>query len=321
MKRLIYMGTPDFAVEPLKELIRTGADIAAVFTQPDKPRGRSGRMQPTPVKETAEEAGIPVYTPVKLRDPEMVELIREIDPEIIVIAAYGQIIPDSILEIPKYGCINIHASLLPKYRGAAPIQRAVMDGEKQSGVTIMEVTHELDSGDILMQKAVELAPDETGGSLFDKLMHLGAALLPEALKKLEAGEIKKKPQPKESPTPYAAMFKKEDGLVDWSMDAVSLERMFRALDPWPGAYTFIDGRQLKLHRATVCEAAEDEGQLHAGLVCSVEKDGFTVQTGKGRLKILEVQLEGKKRMDSAAFLRGFPLKPGAMLRRTREQGK
>lgn len=319
MKRLIYMGTPDFAVEPLKELIKAGTDIAAVFTQPDKPRGRSGSMQPTPVKLTAERAGIPVYTPRRLRDPESVELIREINPEIIVIAAYGQIIPDSILEIPKYGCINIHASLLPKYRGAAPIQRAVMDGEKKSGVTIMEVTSELDSGDILLQKSVDLAPDETGGSLFEKLMYLGAALLPEALKKLEAGEIRPKPQPKESPTPYAAMLRKEDGLVDWTKDAVSLERMFRAMDPWPGAYTFIEGRQMKLHRAMVCEASEDEGQLHPGLVCSVDKDGFTVQTGKGRLKILEVQLEGKKRMDCGAFLRGFRLNRGTMLKNTREK--
>ena len=321
IKRLIYMGTPDFAVPPLKALISAGYEIAAVFTQPDKPRGRSGKMAPTPVKEVAQEAGIPVYTPRRVREEESVDLIRSIAPDVIVVAAFGQIIPVSILEIPPYGCINIHASLLPKYRGAAPIQRAVLDGEKQSGVTIMQMDKGLDTGDILLQRAVELAKDETGGSLFTRLSELGAVTIIEALEELESGRLTPIRQPEQSPTPYAAMLKKEDGCIDWTKDAASIERMIRGMDPWPGAYTHLEKKQLKLFKAAVEADPEKEERVDEeilpGTVVHVGKDHFTVRTGNGRLKILELQLEGKKRMESAAFLRGFSLKEGTVFTETR----
>lgn len=308
--RVIFMGTPDFSVGALEALAEAGQEIAAVVTQPDKPKGRGKARQMTPVKAKALELGLPVCQPVRVREESFIEKVRELAPDVIVVSAFGQIIPKALLELPKYGCINIHASLLPKYRGAAPIQWAVLDGEKVSGVTIMQMDAGLDTGDMLAKKEVPLAPDETGGSLFDKLSRAGAELLKEVLPKIQAGSLTPEKQPAESPTPYARMIRKEDGLLDWKEPAEVLERKVRGLTPWPSAYTGLKGKTLKIWRA---ETAGGPGTGAPGTVLSVEKDSFAVQTGEGILRILEVQLEGKKRMDAGAFLRGFQVEAGDRL--------
>ena len=308
--RIVFMGTPDFAVGALEALAQSGHEIAAVVTQPDKPKGRGKMQQMTPVKETALRLGLPVFQPVRVREEAFVEQMRELAPDVIVVSAFGQIIPGALLELPKYGCINIHASLLPRYRGAAPIQWAVIDGEAVSGVTIMRMDAGLDTGDMLARTEVPLTPDETGGSLFEKLCRAGAELLTETLPKLEAGTLVPEKQPEESPTPYARMIRKEDGRLDWTMDAAALERRIRGFNPWPSAYTSINGKTLKIWKA---ETADGGSEKEPGTVTAADKKGFCVQTGEGILKVLEVQLQGKKRMDAAAFLRGFQVKPGTRL--------
>ena len=233
--KIVYMGTPDFAVAPLAALVENGYEVEAVITQPDKPKGRGKTMMPTPVKEEALKHEIPVLQPVKVRDPEFVEKLKSLAPDIIVVAAFGQIIPKSILDMPKFGCINIHASLLPKYRGAAPIQQAVIDGEKESGVTIMQMGTGLDTGDMISRIVVPLSEDETGGSLFDKLAVAGAELLVQTLPSIFDGTATREKQPEESPTPYAAMISKKMGLLDFGKSAEELERLVRGLNPWPSA--------------------------------------------------------------------------------------
>lgn len=221
--KIVYMGTPDFAVPPLAALVKNGYEVAAVVTQPDKPKGRGKTLLPTPVKEEAMKHEIPVYQPLKVRDSEFVETLKELAPDMIIVAAFGQIIPKTILDMPKYGCLNIHASLLPKYRGAAPIQQAVIDGEKESGVTIMKMGVGLDTGDMISQAVVPLAEDETGGSLFDKLAEEGAELLIRTIPSIVDGTAVYTKQPEESPTPYAAMISKKMGLMDFTKSATELE--------------------------------------------------------------------------------------------------
>ena len=308
------MGTPDFAVPSLEALAAAGYEVAAVFTQPDKPKGRSGKMAFSAVKEAALAYGLQVYQPKRIRNPENIDLLREIDPDVIVAVAFGQILPREIVELPPYGCINVHGSLLPKYRGAAPVQWAVIDGEKESGVTIMRMDEGLDTGDMLLKSVCELTPDETGGSLFDRLKEEGARTLIKALKGLEEGSITPEKQPAESPTPYARMLTKEMGLIDWSQSALSIERLVRGLDPWPSAWTYLNGKQLKIWKTRVCPAGPDEAAgCSPGTVVEVDKESFTVQTGEGTLQILALQLEGKKRMDTAAFLRGARVEEGMIL--------
>ena len=308
------MGTPDFAVPSLEALTAAGYEVAAVFTQPDKPKGRSGKMAFSAVKEAALAHGLQVYQPKRIRNPENIDLLREIAPDVIVAVAFGQILPREIVELPPYGCINVHGSLLPKYRGAAPVQWAVIDGEKESGVTIMRMDEGLDTGDMLLKSVCELAPDETGGSLFDRLKEEGARALIKALKGLEEGSITPEKQPAESPTPYARMLTKEMGLIDWSQSALSIERLVRGLDPWPSAWTYLNGKQLKIWKTRVCPAGPDEAAgCSPGTVVEVDKESFTVQTGEGTLQILALQLEGKKRMDTAAFLRGARVEEGMIL--------
>lgn len=307
--KVIFMGTPDFAVGTLKSLIASEHEVTAVVTQPDKPKGRGKAMQFPPVKEVAVEAGIPVLQPRRVREPETVEAIRNIEADVIVVVAFGQIIPKEILTMKKYGCINVHASLLPKYRGAAPIQWAVIDGEKESGVTTMQMDEGLDTGDMLLKAVVPLEKEETGGSLFDKLSSTGAGLLLETLAGLEKGTILPEKQ-EESPTAYAKMLKKEMGLIDWTKSAEELERLVRGLNPWPSAYSHLNGKTLKIWQA---EVEEWDSENEPGTVVCVSKDGFGVQTGKGILKIRELQLEGKKRMDAGAFLRGYQMEEGMKL--------
>ncbi|MCD8074101.1 MAG: methionyl-tRNA formyltransferase [Lachnospiraceae bacterium] len=337
LKNVVFMGTPDFAVGTLKALVASEKyQVQAVFSQPDKPKGRSGALQMSPVKAAAVEAGIPVYQPVKIREPQWLALLTELRPDVIVVVAFGQIIPQAILDLPEYGCINVHASLLPKYRGAAPIQWAVINGEKESGVTTMRMDAGLDTGDMILRKTVELDKNETGGSLFDKLSVTGAGLLLETLEALENGTAGFEKQPVDSPTPYAAMLRKEDGRIDWSMSAHAIECRLRGLDPWPGAWTRFHGKLLKIWKAEVVEEGhqtaeghlqpeEDQPQAAAGsaqvsfavqkqdtygIVCAVTKNALHVQTGDGILSILELQPEGKKRMSIDAFLRGYPVKTG-----------
>lgn len=306
------MGTPDFSVGTLKALAVAGHEIVGVVSQPDKPKGRGKNLQPTPVKEAAMELGLPVYQPKKVRDPEFLEVLKELNPEVIVVVAFGQLIPKAILELAPYGCINVHASLLPKYRGAAPIQWAVIDGEAETGVTIMRMDEGLDTGDMISKVTVPVLADETGGSLFDKLSEAGAKLLVETLPSLEDGTAVFEKQPEESPTAYAGMIKKSMGDLDWTRPAEELERLIRGLNPWPSAYTKMDGKTLKIWKAQVLEEEREEDYM-PGTILLTEQQEFMVQTGKGILKITELQLEGKKRMDTSSFLRGYHLEGGKVL--------
>ena len=308
--KLIFMGTPDFSVGTLEALIAAGHEITLVVSQPDKPKGRGHELAPTPVKETALKHGLKVFQPKRLKDPETIRTLEETPADAIVVIAFGQIVPASILHMKKYGCINVHGSLLPKYRGAAPIQWAVIDGERESGVTIMQMDEGLDTGDMLLKGSVVLDEKETSGSLFDKLSALGASLCVEALEKLEKGELTPEKQG-ESPTEYARMLTKEMGELDFSRDAVTLERLIRGFNPWPSAYTRLGDKTLKIWAADVCEKKDPKKQ--PGTVTEVAKQDFTVACGEGALKITELQLQGKKRMDAAAFLRGYHLEAGMKL--------
>lgn len=309
--RIVFMGTPDFSVPALEALAGAGHQVVAAVTQPDKPKGRGKAVQMTPVKEKALELGIPVYQPVKVREPEFVEKLRSMEPDAIVVVAFGQILPKSILELPKYGCINIHASLLPKYRGAAPIQWAVIDGEKESGITTMYMDEGLDTGDMLEKVVIPLEEKETGGSLHDKLSAAGGQLILSTLKGLEEGTLKGTPQG-DSDTCYAKMLKKSLGDIDWTMEAAAIERLIRGLNPWPSAYTCLHGKTLKIWEADV---VDKEYGVAPGTVAAAGKDGLTVQTGKGALALRSVQLEGKKRMDIPSFLRGYSVEEGTVLER------
>lgn len=309
IKNVVFMGTPDFAVSTLQALIDSEKyQVQAVFTQPDKPKGRGGAVQMSPVKELALQAGIPVYQPVKIREEQWVEKMRELQPDAIVVVAFGQIIPKSILELPPYGCINVHGSLLPLYRGAAPIQWAVINGDRESGVTTMRMDAGVDTGDMILKETVTLAADETGGSLFDKLSVAGAGLLIRTLEALDQGTAVFEKQPEESPTPYAAMLTKKDGQIDWSMDAERIECLIRGLNPWPSAYTKYRGRTLKIWSAQT--EPSGAGDMQPGTVAEVTKTSLKIQTGNGLLSIRELQPEGKKRMTIDAFLRGYPVEPG-----------
>ena len=318
------MGTPDIAVGVLEALAKEHEVVLAV-SQPDKPKGRGGRTQPTPVKEAALALGIPVFQPGRVRSETCMAELRKYNADVIIVIAFGQIIPKEILEMTPYGCINIHASLLPKYRGAAPIQWAVIDGEEISGVTTMHMDEGLDTGDMLLKKEIVLEAKETGGTLHDKIAQAGASLCLETLRKLEAQEIVPQKQPKESPTPYARMLDKELGNIDWSSSAISIERLVRGLNPWPSAYTDWDGKTMKIWQAEVCggegagnETADEKragSENKPGTIVHVEKDGFYVQTGEGVLKITELQIPGKKRMDAGAFLRGYSIRTGEILKK------
>ncbi len=311
--RVVFMGTPDFSVGTLRELVKAGYEVVGVVSQPDKPKGRGKSLMPTPVKEAALELGLPVYQPKKVRDPEFMEVLRELAPEVIVVVAFGQIIPQSILELPTYGCINVHASLLPKYRGAAPIQWAVIDGEPESGVTIMKMDAGLDTGDMISKVVVPIEKDETGGSLFDKLSEAGAKLLVDTLPSIVDGTAVYEKQPEESTTPYAAMIQKQLGNIDWERPAVEIERLIRGLSPWPSAFTKLNGKTLKIWRAQVMDESEKDSDAVPGTVLRTDANGLCVKTGLGVLNITELQLEGKKRMDTPAFLRGYTVEPGSIL--------
>lgn len=303
------MGTPDFAVGTLEEIIKAGHEVVLVVTQPDKPRGRSGALQFPPVKECAVAHGIEVFQPKKIREEENVEYLRKYNADIMVVAAFGQLLPKSILDMPKYGCINVHASLLPKYRGAAPIQWSVINGDPVTGVTIMQMDVGMDTGDMIATREVVIGEEETGGGLFDKLAEVGAKLCVDTMIEIENGTATRTPQNHDEAT-HVSMISKELGNVDWNKSAVEIERLIRGLNPWPSAYTQLAGKTFKLWKAKVVK--EDTDKM-PGTIVRVGKDCLDVQTGSGLLSLLEVQLEGKKRMEVDAFLRGYQVEEGTCL--------
>ena len=303
------MGTPDFAASILKKIIEAGHEIIAVVTQPDKEKGRGKEMSFPPVKELALEYGLTVYQPVKVRNPEFIQLVREMAPEAIIVAAFGQLLPKELLDIPPYGCINVHASLLPKYRGAAPIQYAIINGEEETGVTIMYMDVKLDTGDMILKRNIPIAKEETGGSLHNKLAELGADLMVEALDQIAAGTAERIPQ-KDSEATHVRMLDKDMGNINFTVSAIESERLIRGLNPWPSAYTRLDHKTLKLWRA---EVEELTFEAEPGTVVETRKDAIVVATGEKALVIRELQLEGKKRMTADAFLRGYPIPVGTKL--------
>ena len=308
--KIVYMGTPDFAVPALETICAQGWDVPLVITKPDRPASRGHKMQQCDVKKKALELGLPVESPERVKNnPELVEMLRQIAPDLIVVAAYGKILPKEILDIPAYGCINIHGSLLPKYRGAAPIQRAVLNGDPASGVTIMYMAEECDAGDILAQRAVSIA-GKTSEQVFEELSVLGAELLAESLPKIISGELQGVPQDASQAT-YTAMIRKEEGLIDWTRDAKALESHVLGMYSWPIAYTVLNGEVFKIHQA---EALTETTSAAPGTVVSAGKDGIGAACGDGHVLMLKtVQLPGKKAMDAGAFLLGHTVEIGTVL--------
>lgn len=307
--KVLFMGTPEFAVSTLEMIIEEGHEVIGVVTQPDKIKGRGGKISFPAVKEAAIKHNLTVYQPVKVREPEYLQLIRDLEPEVIVVAAFGQLLPKTLLDIPPFGCINVHASLLPKYRGASPIQAAILNGEDEAGVTIMYMDVKIDTGDMILWESIPIAEDETGGSLHDKLAHLGAKLLVKVLKQLEDNSAIRIPQD-DSKATHVKMLDKNMGNIDFTQPAIIIERMIRGLNPWPSAYTKLNGKTLKLWSAKVVEFPEGG---KPGEVIEVGKDTIVVMTGKDALSICELQLEGKKRLTCDTFLRGYPIEKGTIL--------
>lgn len=313
--KIVFMGTPDFAAGALEALIKAGYEITAVVTQPDKAKGRSKELQFPPVKECALRHHIPVFQPVKIKTAEAIAELKKFEADIYVVAAFGQILSQEILDIPKFGCLNIHASLLPKYRGASPIQHVIIDGEKETGVTIMQMDAGLDTGDMLYKKTVEIAADDTFETLHDKLMALGGEAIVEALPLLEKGALTPKKQDS-GESCYASLISKSMGEIDFSKAAISIDRLIRGMNPWPSAYTYYRGRQLKIWKAVPVSGQEAEGsarETQPGTIVKVTKDAFFVACGDGCLQILELQLEGKKRMSTHDFLLGVKPEAGERL--------
>lgn len=309
--KIVFMGTPDFAAGALKALTEAGHDIRAVVTQPDKPKGRSGELAPSPVKVYAGQRGIPVLQPKRIRNPEAMEELRGYPADVFIVAAFGQILSREILKMPRYGCLNIHASLLPRYRGASPIQHVLIDGEKKTGITIMQMDTGIDTGDMLYKKETEIMPEDTFETLHDRLAALGGEAIVEALELLETGKLTPEKQD-DAASCYAPLIDKAMGEIDFSRPAEEIERLIRGLTPWPSAYTGYRGKQLKIWRAAPTVAVNTCGR-RPGEILRVDKDSVTVATGEGGLKISELQLEGKKRMTARDFLLGVRMMPGEVL--------
>ena len=308
--RIVFMGTPEFAVPSLKALVETGHDVCGVFTQPDKPKNRGMKLQASPVKEYALSIGLPVFQPMKMRDGEALAILRELNPDDITVAAYGKILPVDILELPPLGCINVHSSLLPKYRGAAPINWAILNGEKETGVTIQRMAEGIDTGDILAQAKTPIDVNENAAQLFARLAQMGAELLVETVRKLETGSAVATPQD-ESLASYAPMLSKELSPMDWDKTARQLHDQVRGLYPWPSAAAVLDGVRYKITRTSLLDAETDQ---QPGTVLQADKKGLRVACGDGRvLEILELQPDGKKAMAAAAFLMGHPIQTGTVI--------
>lgn len=304
--RIVFMGTPEFAVPCLRAMLDASYEIVGAFTQPDKPKGRGHRVQPPPVKQLALERGVPVFQPATLKDEAVLEQLRALRPELIVVAAYGKILPKAVLELPQYGCINVHASLLPQYRGAGPIQWCVLNGETVTGVTTMQMAEGLDTGDMLLRQETPIGPDETASELHDRLAEIGAEVLLRTLEQLEAGGLTPQSQD-DSQASYAPMLSKKLSRIDFTRPARRVHNQIRGLSEWPCAETTLHGKRLKVYRsALVPERTGKPGEVLPG-------DGLLVACGEGAVRLREVQFEGSKRMESEAFLRGHRVEPGTLL--------
>lgn len=307
--RLVFMGTPDFAVPSLQALAAAGHEIAAVITQPDRPRGRGKKLLPPPVKGTALAAGLPVRQPSDMKDRGFLEDLRRLQPELIAVVAFGRILPREILDLPARGCVNLHASLLPRYRGAAPIHRAVMNGEVETGVTTMWMAPRLDAGDIILQEKLPIPPEATTGEIHDRLAEVGAGLLVHTLELIASGRAPRLPQDEALAT-YAPPLQPEEEVIHWERPAQVIYNQIRGLNPWPGAYTLRSGERLKIYGARLTDPAATG---RPGQVVEAVREGFVVQAGKGRLLVTSVQPPGKKIMPAPAYLQGYPMVPGEIL--------
>ncbi|MCK5236273.1 MAG: methionyl-tRNA formyltransferase [Deltaproteobacteria bacterium] len=305
--KVVFMGTPAIALESLKALIGSGAKIEAVVTQKPKPKGRGKKMSASPVNELSDEEGLKVLSPVTARDAEFIGELKELSPDVIAVIAYGKILPEEILKLPKYGCINIHASLLPKYRGASPINRAILSGDKVTGVTTMMMDTGMDTGDILLTEEIVIEDCDTSETLAEKISKVGATLLIKTIEGVKSGAVKPRAQ-NDDEASYAPILKKEDGLIEWSMAAREVFDHVRGLKPWPGAFTYLDGKLLKIHSATCAE-----GEYTAGEVIEAAGGKVVVGCGSGSLEITELQLEGKRRMSAEEFLKSGKIKVGDKL--------
>jgi methionyl-tRNA formyltransferase len=295
--RLVFFGTPEFSVPSLLSLLDSGHDVIAVVTQPDRQKGRGRRVFPSPMKVEAQRHGIAIFQPLKARDGNFIRTLRDMNPEMIIVVAYGQILPPEIIHMPEKGCINLHASLLPKYRGAAPINWAIINGDRITGITTMLMDEGMDTGPILLKKEAEIGEQDTAGSLSERLAHEGASLLIRTVELVAKGKIK--PVPQSGEVSYAPALKKSDGLIDWSMPARRLHNFIRGVTPWPGAYTFLNKQRIKITRTDPVD-----GRGRPGIIEKVGRDEILVGTGEGLLSILELQVEGRHVMDTRSFLQG-----------------
>lgn len=305
--KILFMGTPDFAKAHLEALLNSRHEVAAVISQPDKPKGRKKLISMPPVKECALSFDIPVYQPETLKDGGAEEILKKYNPDIIVVVAYGKILPEYILKFPRYGCINVHGSLLPAYRGAAPVQRAIIDGAKETGVTVMYMDKGLDTGDMILRKKCEIAPDDDQTTLFFKLERLGTEALLEALDKIEDGTAERIKQD-DSLSSYAGMLDSETGKIDWTKDADTVHNLIRGTYPWPTAFSFLEGKKIKITKSTVCEENGKPGEVK-----KADKEGITVCCSFGAIVIKRLKMEGSKEMDASAFLLGHKIEPGTFL--------
>jgi len=313
--KIIFMGSPDFAVPCLEELLKSPHDLAAVVTQPDRPKGRGKKLTPTPVKEIALKKGIPILQPEKVNSPEFIKLIKEAKPDLIVVVAFGQILKPELLDIPFFGCINVHASLLPQYRGAAPIHWAIINGEKETGVTTMFLDPGMDTGDMILKETVAIGPDDNVGLLHDRLASAGARVLRETIGLLEAGQIIRIPQKQEEAT-YAPPLKREHEMIHWDKNAKEIHDQVRGMNPWPGAYTILNGTRLKIWETCL---HEDQGRGVPGQVLEVGRNhGILVRCQSGSLWLTEVQPQGSRRMAGDAFARGYRVEKGGRFGSGRE---
>lgn len=307
--RIVFMGTPDFAVPSLEALLKSKDEVVGVVTQPDRPKGRGQEVVWSPVKAVCQREGIPVLQPLKMKDPVFLDALRQWEPEVIAVTAYGRILPPAILTLPSRGCINVHGSLLPKYRGAGPIQWAIIRGERETGITTMFMAEGMDTGDMLLQEKVAIKPDDTAGTLAPRLAEVGGRLLVETLRRLREGTLTPQPQDHAQAT-MAPMLKKEDGVVDWTLTAVEIVNRVRGLSPWPGAYTYVNGERWILWRVTSGDAAQNAAP---GTVTKVTKDRVDVATGGGTIHIVDIQPSNSRRMTMAQYLAGHRLAEGISL--------
>lgn len=298
--KIVFMGTPEFAVPCLQKIIDEGHEVVAVVTQPDKPKGRGKKLAMPPVKELALKYDIPVYQPLKAREESFVDTLKEMNPELIVVVAFGQILPKSILDIPKYGCVNVHASLLPRYRGAAPLNWVIINGEEKTGVTTMYMDEGLDTGDMILKSEIPLDDEITAGELHDKMRIDGAKVLKETIDLIEKGEAPREKQSNEN-TCYSPIMNKSLGNIDWNKSAIDIHNLVRGINPWPSAYTTYEGQTMKIWKTKVIDKNSDKDP---GTIISVDKEGINVSTSEGIVQIKEIQMAGKKRMEVPEYIKG-----------------